>query len=133
MEQRPTCGQGLADNSLLPGKLGELIAAMAATLSVHMQMLDLDDPQAKAEYDVYFQLSNEQRETGARLLATANEMAAARDLPMGRHNITDELSAHLTDAFAKYVELEQELLALLQQTSEQNQAMLAQMLAANGK
>ncbi len=133
MEQRPTCGQGLADNSLLPGKLGELIAAMAETLSVHMQMLDLDDPQAKPEYDVYFQLSNEQRETGARLLATANEMAAARDLPMGRHNITEQLSAHLTDAFAKYVGLEQELLALLQQTSEQDQAMLVQMLAANGK
>ena len=127
MEQRPTCGQGLAQNSLVPGKLGELTAAMAETLSAHMQMLDMSDPETKSEYETYFQLSNEQRETAARLLATANEMAAARDLPMGRHNMTDELGARLMGAFAKYVQVEQELVALLQQTTEQDQTLLLQM------
>ena len=130
MEQRPTCGQGLAQNSLVPGKLGELTAAMAETLSAHMQMLDMSDPDTKAEYETYFQLSNEQRETAARLLATANEMAAARELPMGRHNLTDELSTRLMEAFEKYVKMEQELLALLQQTTEQDQSLLLEMQKA---
>jgi hypothetical protein len=127
MDPRPTCGQGLAENSVLPGKLGELAAAMAETLDVHMQTLDVNDPQTRQEYDVYFQLANEQRETAARLLTTANEMAGARDLPMGRHEFTPELQARLVDAFTKYVQVEQALLTLLQQTAEQDQAMLEQM------
>ncbi len=132
MEQRPTCGQGLAENSLLPGKLGELTAAMAETLDTHMRTLDVNDPQSKQEYEVYFQLANEQRETAARLLATANEMAAARDLPMGRHDFSDPMASQMLQAFEKYVKVEQELLALLEQTSEQDQSMLLQMRGANG-
>jgi hypothetical protein len=133
MEQPPTCGQGLAQNSLVPGKIGELTAAMAETLSAHMQMLDMNDPRTKPEYETYFQLSNEQRETAARLLATANEMAGARDLPMGRHHITGQLSTHLREAFAKYVRAEQELLALLQQTTEQDETLLLQMQTTDGE
>ncbi len=132
MEQT-TCGQGLAENSILPGKLGELAAAMAETLDVHMRMLDVNDPQSKQEYEVYYQLANEQRETAARLLATANEMAGARELPMGRHDFTDQLRSQLLDAFTKYVHVEQELLTLLEQQSEQDQAMLAEMQNGNGK
>ncbi len=133
MEQRTTCGEGLAENSLLPGKLGELTAAMAETLDVHMRMLDVNDPLSKKEYEVYFQLANEQRETAARLLTTANEMAGARELPMGRHEFTDPLKSQLLDAFTKYVQLEQELLVLLEQQSQQDQAMLAEMRTVNGK
>ncbi len=86
MEERPTCGQGLAENSILPGKLGELAAAMAENLEVHLRALGANDPQCGEEYQVYVQLANEQRETAARLLATANEMAGARGLPMGHHD-----------------------------------------------
>ncbi len=132
MEQRPTCGQGLAENSLLPGKLGELAAAMAETLDTHMRTLDVDDPQSKQEYEVYFQLANEQRETAARLLTTANEMAAARDLPMGRHDFSDQIASQMLQAFERYVKVEQELLALLEQTSEQDQNLLLQMRGGNG-
>jgi hypothetical protein len=127
MVESSTCGQGLAQNSLLPGKLGELAAAMAETLDTHMRLLDVTDPQTKQEYDVYYQLANEQRETAARLLATANEMAGARDLPMGRHDFSEQSRARLREAFEKYVRVEQELLALLEQTAEQDGAMLAQM------
>ena len=126
MEQ-PTCGQGLAENSWLPGKLGELAAAMAETLDVHMRLLDANDPQTKQEYEVYYQLANEQRETAARLLTTANEMAGARELPMGRHDFSDRSRTSMLEAFEKYVRIEQELLALLEQTSQQDQVMLAQM------
>ncbi len=133
MDQAPTCGQGLAENSLLPGKLGELTAAMAETLDMHMRTLDVSDPQSKQEYEVYFQLANEQRETAARLLATANEMAGARDLPMGHHNFTNQATSQVLEAFEKYVRVEQELLFLLQQASEQDQTLLQEMRGGNSK
>lgn len=133
MEQSPTCGQGLAANSVLPGKLGELAAAMAENLEVHMRALLVDDPRSKEEYQVYVQLANEQRETAARLLATANEMAGARDLPMARHDFNDSLNLQALEAFEKYVKVQQELLALLQQASAQDQDMLFQMRKINGR
>jgi hypothetical protein len=133
MEERPTCGQGLAGNSILPGKLGELAAAMAENLEVHMRALDVNDPNARQEYEVYLQLANEQRETAARLQATANEMAGVRDLPMGRHNFNATSNSQALEAFEKYVKIKRELLALLQQASEQDQTMLSQMRNANGR
>src|SRR5512143_3536158 len=99
MEERPTCGQGLAENSTLPGKLGELAAAMAENFEVHMRALDVNDPHSRQEYEVYLQLANEQRETAARLLATANEMAGTRDLPMGRHVFADGTETEVLAAF----------------------------------
>src|SRR4029450_5748297 len=83
MEER-TCGQGLAENSVLPAQLAEGTEAMADNLQVHMQALGLDDPAARREHAVYLRLVEEQRQAGGRLRAVAGEMAAARDLPMGR-------------------------------------------------
>ena len=34
---QPTCGKGLAENSILPAKLSELIAAMVENLEAHMK------------------------------------------------------------------------------------------------
>ncbi len=133
MEQRPTCGQGLAENSVLPGKLGELVAAMAETFEVHMRALDVNDPPSRQEYEVYVRLANEQRETAAQLLTTANEMAGARDLPMGRHVFGAASNAQALGAFEKVVRLKQELAALLKQTAERDQALLAQMRSAAAK
>jgi hypothetical protein len=52
MDERPTCGKGLAQNSVLPAKLGEWAAAMAENLDIHMRALDAEDPNSKPEYDV---------------------------------------------------------------------------------
>ena len=130
MEERPTCGQGLAENSTLPGKLGELAAAMAENFEVHMRALDVNDPHSRQEYEVYLQLANEQRETAARLLATANEMAGARDLPMGRHQINEGFNAQALQAYEKFVRLKRELAALLQQAAERDQALISHMRGA---
>jgi hypothetical protein len=130
MDETPTCGKGLAENSLLPGRLGELAAAMAENFEVHMRALNVSDPASEQEYQVYVQLANEQRETSARLLATANEMAEARELAMGRHDFTAERNAQALHAFEKLVKIKQEVLALLQQTSERDQQLLAQMREA---
>jgi hypothetical protein len=56
MEQ-PTCGQGLVEHSPLPAKLGELAAAVAAQLELHMTALDLNDERARAEHSAYQSLS----------------------------------------------------------------------------
>jgi hypothetical protein len=133
MQNNPTCGKGLAENSILPGKLGELAAAMAENFEVHMRALDVDDPFSRQEYEVYVQLANEQRETAARLLATANEMAGARDLPMGPHSFNDGLNSQALAAFEKVVKIKAELLALLRQSTERDEAVLTQMRSANTK
>jgi hypothetical protein len=87
MDEQQTCGRGLAEHSVLPERLAEVIEAMADNLRVHMQALELDDEPAREEHAVYLRLAEEQRQAAGRLRAIAGEMAAARDLPMGRHDL----------------------------------------------
>jgi hypothetical protein len=56
-QEHSTCGQGLAENSVLPEKIGSLIAAMAKNLELHMNALDLTDPDSRAEYAAYEKLA----------------------------------------------------------------------------
>lgn len=72
---------------------------MAENFEAHMRALDVNDPHSRQEHEVYVQLANEQREAAARLLATANEMAGARYLPMGHHEFNETASARVLDAF----------------------------------
>src|SRR4051794_35990161 len=53
MTNGPTCGQGLAEHSALPGKLGEVVAALAANLHEHLPALDAEDDAARAEQRAY--------------------------------------------------------------------------------
>jgi hypothetical protein len=126
MDER-TCGRGLAEHSGLPARLAEVIDAMAGNLQVHMQALELDDEAARQEHAVYLRLAEEQRQTAARLRAVAAEMAAARDLPMGRHDQQTMTSPEVADAFQRFVEAKAELLALLQRMVEQDQRLLSEM------
>jgi hypothetical protein len=130
MEEQ-TCGQGLAENSVLPAQLAEVTEAMADNLQVHMQALELDDPSARQEHAVYLRLVEEQRQTAGRLRAVAGEMAAARDLPMGRHDAQTMTSPEVAHAFQHLVTAKQELLALLQRTADQDRRMLAAMGGAD--
>ena len=50
MDEQQTCGKGLAEHSVLPAKLGELTAAIAAILEHHQTALDLTDENARKEY-----------------------------------------------------------------------------------
>ena len=126
MEEQ-TCGRGLAENSALPAQLAEVTEAMADNLMAHMQALELDDEAARQEHAVYLRLAEEQRQTAARLRAVAAEMAAARDLPMGRHDRQAMTSPEVANAFQRFVKDKQELLALLQRSLERDQQMLAAM------
>jgi hypothetical protein len=127
MDEQQTCGRGLAEHSALPAQLAEVTEAMASNLQVHMQALELDDEPARQEHAVYLRLAEEQRQAAARLRAVANEMAAARDLPMGRHDAQTMSSPEVGDAFLRFVKAKQELLDLLQGMVEEDRRMLAEM------
>jgi hypothetical protein len=127
MDDQQTCGRGLAEHSALPARLAEVTEAMASNLQVHMQALELDDEPAREEHAVYLRLAEEQRQAAARLRAVANEMAAARDLPMGRHDAQTMSSPEVGDTFRRFVKAKQELLDLLQGMVEEDRRMLAEM------
>ena len=127
MEKQPTCGQGLAEHALLPAKMGALTAAVAKNLELHMTTLDLSDEHAKQEYEAYEHLVNEHRQIASQLQLTAEQMAQYRDLPMGRHDHQAMATPAIIEAFAQFVKLEHELLALLQQRVGQDQQLLSEM------
>jgi hypothetical protein len=125
MEEQ-TCGRGLAEHSALPARMAEVTEAMAGNLQAHMQALELDDEAARQEHAVYLRLAEEQRQAAARLRAVAGEMAAARDLPMGRHDESAMTSPEVADAFRQLVKAKQDLLVLLQGMAEDDRRMLAE-------
>jgi hypothetical protein len=122
----PSCGSGLAENAPLPAKLGELAAALAENLEVHMTTLDLEDEDSRREHDVYRKLAQAHREAAARLQAVSTAMAGQRSLPMGRHDLEALSSPKPLAAFKRFVESEERLLDLLRQRVEQDRAMLSE-------
>ena len=50
-EEAQTCGKGLAENSALPQKPSELIAALAGVLERHTKALDLTDENSRKEHE----------------------------------------------------------------------------------
>jgi hypothetical protein len=122
-----TCGKGLAENSVLQAKLGELISAMAGNLETHMKALDLTDSNSQAEYDAYENLLKDLRQTAAELAVTANHMAEHRDLPMGRHDAKIMTHPRVEEAFEKFVQAKRDLLELLEQNEERDHKLLEMM------
>ena len=112
---------------MLPAQLAEVVEAMADNLHVHMQALELDDEPAREEHAVYLRLVEEQRQAAGRLRAVAGEMAAARDLPMGRHDEETMRSPEVGHAFRRFIEARRELQALLERMAEEDRQLLARM------
>ena len=129
--EQPTCGKGLAENSMLPAKLGDLIAAMAENLSVHMKALDLTDHAARTEYEAYESLLNGLRNISRQLHTTAEEMAGYSDLPMGKHDEKAMTHPRIREAFHALVNSKQDLMSHFMQTAEQDKQLLEMMGAHN--
>jgi hypothetical protein len=112
---RPTCGEGLAANAVLPAKLAELMAAQAEVLERHTRALDPTDAAARKEFDAYTKLERAHRDVASELANLAEEMASYRELPMGRHDmrVMSDPKGQV-EAFRHFVAVERELLALLQ-------------------
>ena len=133
METPKTCGQGLAENSVLPAKLSELIGSMAEILEIHMGALDLQDNDSRLEHEAYRELVSEQRRNAAKLGETARRMAGYRDMPMGRHDMRVMSSPRAVEAFEKFVKLEEELSAMLQKRLVADRKMLSEMRGSRPK
>ena len=130
MNQRPTCGQGLAENSVLPGKLGKLTAAVGDILEAHLPSLDVTDEHSRKEYEIYRRLVDDHRRVSLQLEAIARLMAESRELPMGRHDEAAMASPAVVRSFQQFVRLEDDLASLFQHRLAQDRHMLAVMGAA---
>jgi hypothetical protein len=130
VEDQQTCGEGLAENAVLPRKLGAVGAAMADVLEDHMQALDVTDPKAEAERDAYATLVDALRRIAEELRSTADRMAGYSDLPMGRHDAQVMASPDVLHTFENFVQARQELRALLERGAAQDEDMLTQMRRA---
>ncbi len=120
-----TCGRGLAEHSVIPAKLGELIAALAENLELHVPALVMTDPNAKLEHEAYVKLAAEHRAIAERLTAVAAHMAGYRNLPMGAHDMAVMQEPSRNEAFGRYVKIERELIGLLQKALVRDQELLA--------
>ena len=127
MKNQRTCGQGLAEHSVLPAKVGELISSLAEILELHMKALDLTDENSKKEHAAYVALASQYRKIAAQLQATAKQMAGYQDVPMGRHDQKAMSSPQFREAFERFVKLEEELLSMLQKRLEADRKMVAEM------
>lgn len=117
---QPTCGKGLAENSILPEQISKVIAAMAENLESHMQALDLTDKNSSAEYVVYESLVKELKQSALQLHLTANQMAGYRDMPMGRHNRKEMNHPRMREAFERFLKEKQDLFSLLERTMQRD-------------
>ena len=129
MEQQDdwTCGKGLAASAVLPERLGAVMAAMAEVLRVHMAALDPEDDASRREHEAYRRVSQHLDQAASQLDALAREMAAYRDLPMGRHDMEAMNRPVVRESFAAFVGRKQELLTLLQEAEASDREMLEQM------
>ena len=84
MDDQKTCGQGLAENSELPAKVAELVAAMSGVLETHREALAPRDASSRREDEAYRELAQALRKVGEDLRAVATRMAGYRNLAMTR-------------------------------------------------
>ena len=130
MDDAATCGTGLAENSVLPATLAEVVSELRAVLAAHLTTLDLQDENSRHEHAAYSQLTRAYGEIAASLRAAADRMRSCRDLPMGRHDMQAMTASEPAEAFERFVNAEQKLLALLQARLPAEEAMLADMKRA---
>ena len=132
MDHQPTCGKGLAANSVVPATISDVISSLSAVLASHLKTLDLQDENSHREHAAYSDLAKAYGEIGHSLRGAAERMAGYRDLPMGRHDMQAVTASEPVEAFGRFVKAEQQLLALLHARLPDDQAMLADMKQALG-
>jgi short-subunit dehydrogenase involved in D-alanine esterification of teichoic acids len=125
MGNATTCGQGLAEHSVLPKRMGELIGALAENLERHQKTLDLGDENARRELEVYQQLTERFQAIAADLDAAGRTMAQQRDLPMGAHDPRALADPALMEAFERFIDVEEALLELLERSVDRDRRLLA--------
>jgi len=126
MNKPQTCGQGLAEHSVVPSTLADLMSSLADNLERHADAL-LDDEAARTEHAAYLTLFTRARDIAVALESLGDQMAGSRDLPMGGHDIAKLSSPEAVGAFERYVQITRDLIARLQRLDVQNEQTLAMM------
>ena len=126
MDIQQTCGMGLAQNAVIPAKMAEMIAALAAVLQTHVPTIDTALEAGRHEYDAYVMLARQYDAIASDLGSTAAQMAACRDLPMAPHFESALTDPRLLATFETYVQRAGELLELLSARVEGDRTMLAE-------
>ena len=124
VEEEPTCGRGLAQNTVVPAGLAAVAEGLARNLELHMRALHPSDAGAAQEREVYERIAQGLRSAAADLQTAAAEMASAVDLPMGTHDMAAITTTAVLDAFRSYVVAEDDLQRLLAARRADNQQML---------
>ncbi|MGV3625991.1 MAG: SRPBCC family protein [Archangium sp.] len=125
-EEATTCGIGIAQHAAVISKIATMFEGLAETLELHRTMLTAKDESTKNEDEVYATLASEWRDIAKRVLTAAKHMREQRDLKMGAHDESTWGARH-EDAFAKFVDAQSRLTALLRVASQRDEAMLASM------
>jgi len=105
---------------------------VARVLETHTKAIDLEDDNAREEYEAYVELVERHRRIAAQPHALSERMASHRDLPMGRHDVEALSSPEAVDVFEQLVTLEQELRWLLDERLEQHRPLLSELRGAAG-
>ena len=126
VDDRPTCGVGLAQHATIPARIAVMLEGLAETLELHRRMLVLNDANARKEDEVYRDLAARWREIAELTAQAAAQMAAQRELPMGAHDETAWAEPHLR-AFETFVKGQTQVWALLRVAAERDEQMLAAM------
>ena len=124
VEEQPSCGSGLAQNSVVPAALAAVTVSLAQNLEVHARALEPGDAAAAQEQGVYQRVARSLRSAATDLQAAAAEMASAVDLPMGAHDMAAMTTTDVLAAFENYVAAEDNLRRLLEGRREENELML---------
>jgi hypothetical protein len=124
VEEQPSCGSGLAQNSVVPAALAAVTVSLAENLEVHTRALEPGDAAAAQEQGVYERVARSLRSAATDLQAAAAEMASAVDLPMGAHDMAAITTTDVLAAFESYVAAEDNLRRLLEGRREENELML---------
>ncbi|NVB85523.1 MAG: hypothetical protein HOV81_44575 [Kofleriaceae bacterium] len=123
-DDEQTCGKGLAEHAVVPRVMGELIAALAENLELHLPTIQTSDPAGRAEHAAYEKLIAEHRTIAAQLAAVATHMTGYRDLAMASHDMARMQDPKRVEAFGRYVKLERELVAVLQASVARDQELM---------
>jgi len=77
--RQATCGAGLAHNAAVPAKLADVAGTLARNLDAHIPALDLGDPDAAREHDVYERLASRLDDDRAMLAAMREAVGGTGD------------------------------------------------------
>ena len=130
-QEEQTCGRGLAEHAPLPHAFADVMASVADVLEVHTRALDLTDENAKAEHSAYDRLVDQHRRAADQLRATGEALTGCRDLPMARHDGQAMASTDAVTTFSRFLQVERQLVALLENRLPQDERLLGAMGGAS--